>query len=185
MKHILVMLFLLEVAVVGFCQTETLLVNETFDNVSIEKVFKILKKQYGLKAAYDYQDVADITISTHLQGETLENALVLIFANTGLEYQLKGNRILVRNISSEISTTTPHKKYQFKGIILDSQTNEPLEFATISIVGEDQGTDTNSKGQFNLSLSTNKTAGQLLVQYLGYLPQTIDWTANSLSLIHI
>ncbi len=182
MKHILILIFCLGVSIGGFCQAETLLVNETFDHVSIEKVFKVLKKRYGLKVAYDYQAVAAITISTHIEGETLESALGLIFSNTGLEYQLKSNRLLVRSMPSEISTTNTtslKKKYHFKGTIIDSQTNKPLEFATVSIVGEDKGTDTDRNGQFRLSLSTSKKSGQLLVQYLGYLPQTIDWDANS------
>ncbi len=180
MKHIFVLIFCLGLAIMGFCQTETLLIKETFDNVSIENVFKVLKKKYGLKVAYDYQDVANITISRHLEGETLESALGLIFSNTGLEYQLKNNRLLVRSTSSEISKQTlQKKKYDFKGTIRDGQTNEPLEFATVSIVGEDKGVDSDSDGQFRLSLFTHKKAGQLVVQYLGYLPQTIDWTANN------
>ncbi len=179
MKHILILIFCLGVSTGGFCQAEALLVNETFDNVSIEKVFSVLKKRYGLKVAYDYEDVAEITISKHLEEETLESALGSIFSNTGLEYQLKSNRLLVRKMSSEISTTILKKNYHFKGTILDGQTNEPLEFATVSIVGEDKGTDTDSKGQFRLNLSTTKQSGQLLVQYLGYLPQTIDWYSNS------
>ena len=181
MKHILILIFCLGVSTGGFCQAETLLVNETFDNISIEKVFRVLKKRYDLKVAYDYQDVAAITISKHIEGETLESALGLIFSNTGLEYQLKSNRLLVRSMPSETSTTTTSlkKKYHFKGTIIDSQTNEPLEFATVSIVGEDKGTDTDSKGQFHLNLSTTKKSGQLFVQYLGYLSQAIDWTAKS------
>ncbi|WP_111307884.1 TonB-dependent receptor domain-containing protein [Confluentibacter sediminis] len=79
---------------------------------------------------------------------------------------------------------------QFKGIILDSKTNAPLEYATISAINKKtsgilKGTITDDQGQFSLTIEKEKEDYYFLIEFLGYKPQTIsnlDFSRNKIDL---
>jgi hypothetical protein len=55
------------------------------------------------------------------------------------------------------------------GMVLDSITRQPLPNTSVSIVGEQNSTMTNSKGGFSLHKAGNSSF-QLRVEYIGYMP---------------
>jgi len=178
MKQFLTLLLLFLGSFYSLCQPEALVVSEQFDEEPIEEVFKVLKEKYNLKIAYDYQDVKDIIITQNITKLSLNNALEVIFASAGLEHQIKEERVLVRrpskNSSEEILTQTKRKRI-ISGQIVDKKTGKPLEFATIYSKADNQGTQVDEKGVFKLTIQSNESQGELVIQHLGYLPKRMYW----------
>jgi len=178
MKHCFTIVFLIfNTLQIVLCQTSAILIDEVFDEVPIAKVFDVLETKYGLQIAYDYETVANIVIHKKIVNQSLDLALKQIFADTHLEYQLKNTRLFIR--SEEITTQVPAlQEFFLQGQVLDAHTGQGLEFATIFSKTNNKGCSTNAAGRFQLKIQTDKKAGELVVQYLGYLPRTIVWTSK-------
>ncbi len=67
------------------------------------------------------------------------------------------------------------ENFDLRGTILAAETDQPLEYATISVYTPDgqlkEGTVTDATGQFSLSL--NAGTYQLQIEFLGFLPQEL------------
>ena len=55
-----------------------------------------------------------------------------------------------------------------KGVVIEEETGELLEFVQVGVVGENVGCLTNEKGQFILEVNALEEEGSLIVSYLGY-----------------
>ncbi len=62
---------------------------------------------------------------------------------------------------------------QFSGVVLDKDTDEPLVFASLSVVGTNISTVTNTDGEFLIKIPKNLLNGDLVVSILGYVQKTI------------
>lgn len=62
---------------------------------------------------------------------------------------------------------------QYKGEVLDGETNKPLVFATLTIEGSNISTITNTEGQFALKVPNTMKGGNVLVSFLGYKSRVI------------
>jgi hypothetical protein len=63
---------------------------------------------------------------------------------------------------------------QYKGSVVDSKNKRPLIFATISILGTNIATISNSEGEFSLKVPKNITDGKITTSYLGYKSKVVD-----------
>lgn len=68
--------------------------------------------------------------------------------------------------SQDLSTSQNFKEY--KGSVLDKNTNKPLEFATLTIEGTHASTISNNQGEFSIKVPTSLTNRNLIVQFVGY-----------------
>jgi len=69
-----------------------------------------------------------------------------------------------------------------KGKVTDASTGNPLENVNVYLAGTQQGTTTDSLGNFTLN-NTLKTIAPVIVSYVGYQPQTIkDYTNEALKI---
>ena len=71
----------------------------------------------------------------------------------------------------EVQETTEFKQY--KGEVLDEETNKPLVFATLTLEGSNISTITNTEGQFALKVPTAMSASNVMVSFLGYKSRVI------------
>ena len=62
---------------------------------------------------------------------------------------------------------------QYKGEVIDSQTNSPLVFASVALEGTNISTVTNTEGEFLLKVPKGTTDGNVLVSFLGYRTKII------------
>ena len=67
------------------------------------------------------------------------------------------------------------------GVLLDSLTDQPIEFANIGIVGKGFGTVTNEKGEFNFSVPDSVANAPIKVSMIGYRSKT--FSSANLSLL--
>ncbi len=61
-----------------------------------------------------------------------------------------------------------------KGILLDSATNQPIEFANIGIVGKGFGTVTNENGEFNFTVPDSAAAAPVKISMIGYKAKSLS-----------
>jgi CarboxypepD_reg-like domain len=61
-----------------------------------------------------------------------------------------------------------------QGILLDSVTKQPIEFANIGLVGKGYGTVSNEKGEYRFSIPDTLLSGTIKVSIIGYKPKTFS-----------
>ncbi len=69
---------------------------------------------------------------------------------------------------SQFAFTATNDFTEYKGIVIDKQTNRPLSFASIFINGSNNSTVSNSDGEFSIKLSADNTDAVITVSYIGY-----------------
>jgi len=62
---------------------------------------------------------------------------------------------------------------QYKGEVVDADSNKPLVFATLTISDSNISTITNTEGQFALKVPQNMSQGKVVVAFLGYKTRVI------------
>jgi len=144
MKHCFTILcFVFSILSSVFCQKAAIVIDERFDKIPIVEVFDILQIKYDLQIAYDYDAVANIVIHEEINKQPLDLALEQLFEDTNLEYQRKEKRLFIRQI--EATTEAPIlQEILLQGKIIDSQTEEALEFATIFSKEANEGSSTDA-----------------------------------------
>jgi len=71
--------------------------------------------------------------------------------------------------------------FQIKGIVTDSLNDKPLSGATVKF--KSASVTTNAKGEF--SLTTNETTGVIIVTFIGYKPQEVNFKQTTSSFLNI
>ncbi|MBL7919099.1 MAG: carboxypeptidase-like regulatory domain-containing protein [Bacteroidia bacterium] len=61
-----------------------------------------------------------------------------------------------------------------KGVLLDSATNQPIEFANIGIIGKGFGTVTNENGEFNFTVPDSAAGAPVRVSMIGYRARSLS-----------
>ena len=143
----------------------------------VKEVIEVLKEKYHLQVGYDYQDVAGIVVTKKVDNLSLEAAAEKIFSDTGLDFKIKGNRLLVRKElpnTSNLLSNTPQTR-TVSGTIIDTKTGQPLEFATVFSRADNQGIQVAEDGSFEMAIKTDALQGALVVQHLGYQIRTVYW----------
>lgn len=77
-------------------------------------------------------------------------------------------------LDKNIQSADTVKFLQFKGKVLDNKSRKELSFATLSLVGANISTVTNSEGDFSIKVPPAHSEGQLLISYIGYKNKTIN-----------
>ena len=57
---------------------------------------------------------------------------------------------------------------EYKGKVLDSNTNKPLIFADVTVISTNIGTITNKEGKFSLKVPEDYLNNNISISYLGY-----------------
>jgi len=66
------------------------------------------------------------------------------------------------------------QKKSISGLVLDSQTQEPLPFTNIGIVGKNQGSVSNSEGIYTLNLESLDARDSIFFSFVGYAQKTFS-----------
>ncbi len=62
---------------------------------------------------------------------------------------------------------------EYKGEVLDAESNKPLVFATLTIEGSNISTITNTEGEFALKVPKDMSEGKVVISFLGYKTRTL------------
>lgn len=73
-----------------------------------------------------------------------------------------------------IILTTVFSQKKCEGVLLDSASSQPIEFANIGIVGKGFGTVTNEEGEFNFSVPDSLANSPIKLSMIGYKSKTLS-----------
>ena len=130
-----------------------------------------------------HEDFSSLSV---LPAEDRRDAKYYVIQELTINYlldKLKGEEVFYKNIPTEgitkqfsqptfISSETNDEKV-LKGRIRDKKSNLPLPFVNIGILNKDRGTTSNTKGEFELSLSESNINDTLRISMVGYEPREI------------
>ena len=85
-------------------------------------------------------------------------------------------RGLLLSLSLLLSMSAIAQSIQLKGKVVDKSTKEPIEFATIAIVGSSKATKTDEQGNFEFTVPAISLP--VRVSYVGYESIQLDLTQN-------
>jgi hypothetical protein len=106
----------------------------------------------------------------------LSTILDSLLKNDSLKYSVISKYIIIYKENPDPQKTGKDTTWTVKtisGTITDSETGEPLPFATLGIMRTGKGTVTNSNGEFGMKISRDNLNDSLTVSYLGYLNRRI------------
>lgn len=142
-------------------------------NISLKEAFAEIELQTGYSIAYELSTV-DVKkkISLSLENQSIDEALSQILKETRYSYKITGYHIIITPSGNELQKSTKEKTEKptqtVRGIVLDSKTNAPIEFATVRIMNVGSlGSTTDSLGRFRID---NVPVGRCNIQtsYVGY-----------------
>lgn len=142
-------------------------------NISLKEAFIEIELQTGYSIAYELSAV-DVKrkISLSLESQSIDKALAQILKDTRYSYKITGYHIIITPSGNELQKSTKEKTEKptqtVRGIVLDSKTNAPIEFATVRIMNVGSlGSTTDSLGRFRID---NVPVGRCNIQtsYVGY-----------------
>ena len=168
----LLMLTFLQVSAKGLSQSVTY----SADNVPLERVFQVIKKQTGYAFFYNNADVKNSRpVSVRLKNVSLQGALEEILYGQRLTYFIEGKTIVIsqkeeRTTASGIPATA-RILIEIRGKVIN-QNGEPLASASVVVEGTSIGTVTNDQGEFTLNVDNRNV--NLVISSLGYTSQIVQ-----------
>ncbi|MDW7692893.1 carboxypeptidase-like regulatory domain-containing protein [Flammeovirgaceae bacterium SG7u.111] len=135
-----------------------------FQNSTLIEAMGYLEEIYGLEFAYFNTKGLDQKISVQIKDLSLAAAIQKVFEKTLFSVSEVGGKWVLQT-----------KKHQLflKGQILDSETQSPLAFATVSIKGQKQGSASNVYGNYLFNEPNVSLDDTLSVSMLGYTSRDI------------
>jgi hypothetical protein len=145
--------------------------------VKTSNALNLISRKTGYYFTYDTKiiDPAKETVML-FNNIRLRTILDSLLKNETLRYSVINKYIIIYKTVqppdvSEVKTDPPVRN--ISGIITDSESGEPLPFATIGIISKGKGTVTNSNGEFGLKITRDCIDDSLSVSYLGYYSRQI------------
>ena len=143
----------------------------------LKDVLEMIRSQVGVKFTYS-SDVVDVSqnISCHLMKRRLSEFLRLQLLPLGIEYKAIDDEQILLYVSAEQKDDLRNDPGNDKNLIFSSsarvsnENNEPLVGVSVVEKGTGNGTVTNEKGVFSLSVHENAT---LVLSLIGYQSREI------------
>jgi hypothetical protein len=164
----------------SFCQVNILDSELTFRAgiVKTGNALNMVSRQTGYLFTYDSK-IIDTERKTEMSFTRVKLSTILdsLFKNDTLRYSVINKYIIIyKSIPAPVSSDikTEWEVRNISGIISDSETGEPLPFATIGIMSKGKGTVTNNNGEFGLKITRDCIDDSLRVSYLGYYSRLIS-----------
>lgn len=142
--------------------------------ISIKEAISRVEKQTGFSIAYSRSELdVDKTISLSLDKVKIDEAITQIIKGTNLSYKINGYHIIISPKKIERREDNKGKPGQtIRGRIIDSNTEAPIEFASVFLENTTIGNTTDSLGHFRIN---QVPVGRytIRISYLGYKTQII------------
>mgnify|MGYP000624750508 CR=1 FL=1 len=107
------------------------------------------------------------SLNSHLKSIAFLFILTALFG-----YSLDSYAIIQQENSNQEQSYT-----EYKGKVLDSNTNKPLVFADVTLVSTNIGTITNKEGNFSLKIPKQHLNKNVSISYLGYETKVLPLTS--------
>ena len=183
-RFLTLLLFLLALPTLSHAQEEEWYVQESFANARLENILVDLQEKYNLQIAYDHDAIKGIRISRRVQGGNAEEVFQQLLQDTGLEFQVIGQRqVLLRKSKPELFSEvkeeeTPIPKILLQGEVLDAFTHMPLAYANL-YCSNGLGTVTDEQGKFEMEFLQEEVPAQMQISYVGYVSRQVSLDQNT------
>jgi len=131
--------------------------------------------QAGVYFSYDAACVdADSILSVEVENKSLYNVLNLMLGKGEFNFSELENQVIITKIDQQITQeptkpdTIPKKYFFLSGKILESKKENPLKYATISVLGKPIGTISNQDGDFLLKVHPENITDTVIISCMGY-----------------
>jgi TonB-dependent starch-binding outer membrane protein SusC len=164
------------------------------ENQSLKSTVKTLEKVASVNFTYRKGlSNMDKKVTLDAQNEKLSSVLSRVFENTGIQYEVLGNQIVLTQ-SSKMSNVTPSvsepKKevlsattpFVIEGEVINEQ-NEPLIGASVVVRGTTKGTVTGDDGKYKLTVTTEDKKKVLVFSFVGH--QTLEEPIKSRNIVNV
>lgn len=145
-------------------------------NENMADVLARIETITGIPFSYDKNLLGKLRVAAQTyKNEHLSVILKNLLGNTGYDYEIINNNIVVGKVKS---VTKQQQTNRIAGKVADAKTGEPLIGVSILIKDSKTGTVTDPNGRF--SLTTHQPVGTLLLYYTGYEKQEHHFDASHL-----
>jgi TonB-linked SusC/RagA family outer membrane protein len=149
------------------------------NNMTVAKVIEKLEYTTNYRFVYNVRSVdLNRTINVNESNASIETILNTIFNNTGTDYKVSGNHIVL--MAKKSPAEKPIEKAEADFIVKGRVTDEkgmPLPGAAVSDNGSGRGVQTDFNGEFQIIAVSSETT--LAFAYLGYIRQEIKVEGRS------
>ena len=157
---VLLLVACLQVSATGYSQKVTL----NLQNVSLEKIFKEIKRQSGYLFLYKTEELRKAgKVSVHVVNADINEALSQSLSSTGFTYKII-DKTIVLNPSASAAVLAP-AFMTVQGKVTDAG-GVPLSGASVKVRGKKIGTTTNQVGAFSLDGVDKEDV--LEISFIGY-----------------
>ncbi|QNF35658.1 TonB-dependent receptor [Adhaeribacter swui] len=146
------------------------------NNISLEKVFKSLRKQTNYSFFYKVDLLQKARpVNLHLKEVTLEEALEKCFENQPFTYEILNKTVVIK--PKEVSKPETQNSASKASVDVTltgkvtSESGEPLIGVTVVLKGTSTGSSTDVSGNYSLVVPDNK--GTLVFSYIGFLSKEV------------
>ncbi|MBW1654992.1 SusC/RagA family TonB-linked outer membrane protein [Flavobacterium quisquiliarum] len=148
------------------------------NNMTVAKVIEKLEYTTNYRFVYNVRSVdLNRTINVNENNVSIETILNTIFGNTGTDYKVSGNHIvLMAKKAPEEKTVAAEKDFIVKGRVTDEK-GMPLVGAAVADNGSGRGVNTDFNGEYQIIAVSSETT--LAYSYLGYIRQEIKVEGRS------
>jgi len=143
--------------------------------VNDEPLNKVLK-MLNIEISFDAGDLSTYKVSASHSFENPEKALLWLLEDKPLSIKKVGNVYVIipnKNIAllnANMAHDTGKKQFNFTGYVISHNSNDPLEYAFVSLLDRDETTLvmglTSEKGKF--SIQTEQIPSKIKISHLGY-----------------
>lgn len=147
------------------------------NNISVKEAFAVIEEQTDYSIAYERTTLdPDKKLSLSLQQVTLDKAMSQILKDVRCTYKIKGHHIIISPSGKENEPEEQTQKpvQTIRGTVIDSKTNSPIEYATVSILNAPAfGAVSDSLGKFIIK---DFPVGRydIKISYMGYTANIIN-----------
>ncbi len=171
MKITMVFLTCLLVKVSAFTYGQRITLNK--QNSHIPAILKEIRQQSGYDFFYDnglFNRAKPVNVN--LNNATVEEALNICFAGQPFGYVVKNKLVVVTALRTVLEEPADVLQQRLVGRVIDQQTKRTLASVSIRVKGTSGGTNSDTNGNFSLSISKIPTV--LVLSYLGYQTKEIE-----------
>ncbi|HRX28222.1 MAG TPA: TonB-dependent receptor plug domain-containing protein [Saprospiraceae bacterium] len=177
-KLLKVLLLLIVFQVIGYSQksiTDTLLTYNS-NNKGLDVVLNELSNMSGVNIVYSGNRVNSTMKSKgFFKNETLSTILQVILDDYKLSFTEISGQVIIRE--SELVS----QSYNVYGYIRNKDSDEPLPYSNVYLESGAKGVETNDDGFYNINLPYGEN--RLIVSYVGFIPDTVDFFSRKDTLI--
>ena len=142
----------------------------TFEKAPLEEVISKLRERSDLNFVFNHEELKKAKpISIRIVNENILDALDKILRDSGLQYKLINNSIVIQPSPKQDLIENPAMlKQTLRGRVLDQESKSPLPFASVVVLGTDPlvGTTTDLDGHFSVELPIGRYS--IKVSFIGY-----------------